>query len=66
MTDIADALAAFPRAALLSGPTPMEQLRRLSDHLDIELWIKRDDLTGLGFGGNKFRQLEFYASFSKE
>ena len=60
MTDIADTLAAFPRAALLSGPTPMEQLHRLSEHLDIELWIKRDDLTGLGFGGNKFRQLEFY------
>ncbi|OED50456.1 1-aminocyclopropane-1-carboxylate deaminase [Rhodobacteraceae bacterium (ex Bugula neritina AB1)] len=39
---------------------PVELLERLSDQLGIELWLKRDDLTGLGFGGNKTRQLEFY------
>ncbi len=50
----------FPRAKLLSGPTPIEKLDRLSGELGIDLWIKRDDLTGLGFGGNKVRQLEFY------
>ena len=53
-------LAAFPRAILLGGPTPLERLDRLSAELDIDLWIKRDDLTGLSFGGNKTRQLEFY------
>lgn len=53
-------LAPFPRATLLSGPTPIERLNRLSDRLGIDLWIKRDDLTGLSFGGNKTRQLEFY------
>ncbi len=50
----------FPRADLLSGPTPIEPLARLSQQLGIDLCIKRDDLTGLGFGGNKVRQLEFY------
>jgi L-cysteate sulfo-lyase len=60
MADVFDTLATFPRAGLISGPTPLDPLHRLSDHLDIELWIKRDDLTGLGLGGNKIRQLEYY------
>ncbi|MBL4721306.1 MAG: pyridoxal-phosphate dependent enzyme, partial [Alphaproteobacteria bacterium] len=55
-----DSLARFPRARLVTSETPVEQLERMSDLLDIDLWIKRDDLTGLGFGGNKNRQLEFY------
>lgn len=55
-----DLLARFPRAHLMNGPTPLERLDRLSDALGIDLWLKRDDLTGLGFGGNKTRQLEFY------
>ncbi|MEM9232193.1 MAG: D-cysteine desulfhydrase family protein [Pseudomonadota bacterium] len=50
----------FPRAQLMRGPTPLERLDRLSLELGIDLWLKRDDLTGLGFGGNKTRQLEFY------
>lgn len=53
-------LSVFPRASLLSQPTPLERLDRLSEELDLDLWIKRDDLTGLSFGGNKTRQLEFY------
>lgn len=53
-------LANFPRAQLMSSETPLERLERMSDLLDIDLWLKRDDLTGLGFGGNKTRQLEFY------
>ncbi|KIC20296.1 D-cysteine desulfhydrase family protein [Leisingera sp. ANG-Vp] len=60
MTRIDTLLSSFPRAALLSQPTPLERLDRLSEELDIDLWIKRDDLTGLSFGGNKTRQLEFY------
>lgn len=60
MTDIGKLIEGFPRAGLLSAPTPLERLDRLSAHLDMDLWIKRDDLTGLGFGGNKIRQLEFY------
>ncbi len=47
----------FPLANL---PTPLEPLLRLSQHLGgPELWIKRDDLTGLAGGGNKTRKLEF-------
>lgn len=53
-------ISEFPRAELLSYPTPVERLNRLSDMLGFDLWIKRDDLTGLSFGGNKVRQLEFY------
>ena len=60
MNQIFDKMAAFPRSGLMGGPTPLEPLQRLSEHLGIELWIKRDDLTGLGGGGNKIRQLEYY------
>lgn len=60
LTPIASALEPFPRAKLLTGPTPIEPLHRLSEELGIDLWIKRDDLAGLGFGGNKIRQLEYY------
>jgi D-cysteine desulfhydrase/L-cysteate sulfo-lyase len=46
---------------LAHTPTPLEQMPRLSAHLScVELFVKRDDCTGLGFGGNKVRQLEFY------
>ena len=50
----------YPRASLQSGPTPIEHLARLSRMLGVEVFVKRDDLIGLGFGGNKIRQLEFY------
>jgi L-cysteate sulfo-lyase len=41
-------------------PTPLEPARRLSAALGLdELWIKRDDLTGLGGGGNKVRKLQY-------
>lgn len=58
--DISDRLSRFPRAALMKGPTPVERLDQMSNLLDIDLWIKRDDLTSLSFGGNKTRHLEFY------
>lgn len=57
---IEDRLESFPRARLMTGETPVEPLERMSDLLGVDLWLKRDDLTGLGFGGNKTRQLEFY------
>ncbi|MBV6822043.1 D-cysteine desulfhydrase family protein [Pseudomonas sp. PD9R] len=55
------ALAAYPRAALLEGPTPIQKLSRLSQLPEMNgcnLYVKRDDLTGLGGGGNKLRKLE--------
>ncbi len=50
----------FPKAGFVSNPTPSEPLRRLSETLDVDLWIKRDDLAGPSFGGNKTRQLDYY------
>lgn len=48
------------RAHLANLPTPIESLPRLSAYLGgPRLFIKRDDLTGLAFGGNKTRKLEF-------
>lgn len=48
------------RLALAHLPTPLEKLERLSKYLGgPELWIKRDDQTGLANGGNKARKLEF-------
>lgn len=48
------------RVSLANLPTPIERMPHLSEFLDgPELFIKRDDLTGLGFGGNKTRKLEF-------
>ncbi len=53
-------LAGFPRARLAHLPTPLEEMRRLSKRLgDPTLYMKRDDQTGLAFGGNKTRKLEF-------
>jgi D-cysteine desulfhydrase family pyridoxal phosphate-dependent enzyme len=53
-------LTRFPRVSLVRSPTPIEPLPRLTAHLGgPRLFVKRDDLTGLGLGGNKLRKLEF-------
>jgi 1-aminocyclopropane-1-carboxylate deaminase len=54
-------LDAFPRQPLLFGPSPVHPLERLSAHLGgAELWAKRDDCnSGLAYGGNKTRKLEY-------
>lgn len=53
-------LERFPKLQLGHFPTPLERLDRLSGHLGgPEIWIKRDDCTGLAFGGNKTRKLEY-------
>ena len=52
----------FPRVPLLFGPSPIHPLRRLSEHLggDVEIWAKREDCnSGIAFGGNKVRKLEY-------
>lgn len=58
---LAQALNALPRLELVAQrPTPLEHLPRLSAALGgPQIYIKRDDLTGLAFGGNKTRMLEF-------
>jgi 1-aminocyclopropane-1-carboxylate deaminase len=52
----------FERYPLTFGPTPIEKLNRLSGHLggSVEIYAKRDDCnSGLAFGGNKLRKLEY-------
>lgn len=50
----------LPRVQLASLPTPLQPMPRLTEKLGgPQLYIKRDDLTGLAFGGNKLRKLEF-------
>ncbi|HEX6685231.1 MAG TPA: pyridoxal-phosphate dependent enzyme, partial [Candidatus Limnocylindrales bacterium] len=58
---LAAALDRLPRLRLAVTPTPLEPLPRLAKHLGVEsgLLVKRDDLTGLAFGGNKVRALEY-------
>ncbi len=53
-------LSRFPRVSLAHLPTPLELLPRLSELLGgPNIYVKRDDCTGLGTGGNKTRKLEF-------
>jgi L-cysteate sulfo-lyase len=53
-------IEAIPRRRLVHLPTPFHKLDNMTKELGgPEIWIKRDDLTGLGFGGNKSRKLEF-------
>ena len=52
-------LNSFPRVPLGLFPTPVHRLENISRKLNVSVWIKRDDLTGLGLGGNKIRKLEF-------
>ena len=53
-------LSQFPRVSLAHLPTPLEFLPRLTEHLGgPDIYVKRDDCTGLATGGNKTRKLEF-------
>lgn len=58
-TELRKRLERFPRFPLIHRPTPLRKLERLSAALGgPSIWVKRDDLTGLAFGGNKSRKLE--------
>lgn len=70
MTSLETALGDAPRAELMTGPTPIERLHRIEDALGaaargVRLFAKRDDLVGLGGGGNKVRKLEFLIGDAK-
>lgn len=55
-------LEAFPRITLFDAPTPIQRLERIEAALGLKgarLFVKRDDLMGLGGGGNKLRKLEY-------
>ncbi len=55
-------LEAFERVPLLLGPSPVHRLERLGEHLggQVQIWAKREDCnSGLAYGGNKTRKLEY-------
>jgi 1-aminocyclopropane-1-carboxylate deaminase len=59
------ALTDFDRVPLLHGPSPVHRLERLEGHLGgrVEIWAKREDCnSGLAYGGNKVRKLEYLAA----
>jgi L-cysteate sulfo-lyase len=57
---LGERLAFLPRLGLAQLPTPLEPMPRLTAHLGgPRLWVKREDATGLGFGGNKLRKLDY-------
>src|SRR6202044_1445117 len=60
-------LARFPRVRFGHLPTPLEHLPNLTRHLNgPEIWIKRDDCTGMSSGGNKTRKLEFLMAEARD
>lgn len=66
-TDLNQLLEAMPRVSLAHLPTPLEFLPRLTKHLGgPDIYVKRDDCTGLGTGGNKTRKLEFVMAEAME
>ena len=59
-------LDSFPKVRLGIFPTPVHRLDRISEILGTNVYIKRDDLTGLGLGGNKVRKLEYLLADARE
>lgn len=60
MKTLYDFFAETPRAVLMPAPTPLHSLDGLAKELGYpQIYIKRDDMTGIGPGGNKIRSLEF-------
>ena len=49
----------YPKLSLGIFPTPVQKLENISRMLGVQIYVKRDDLTGLGLGGNKIRKLEY-------
>lgn len=59
-------LSNFARMKLLDGPTPIQELKRLNAELGgVRIFVKRDDFTAIGGGGNKLRKLEFLLGEAK-
>ncbi len=59
-------LDSFPRVSLGIFPTPIQKLENISALLHTNVYIKRDDLTGIGLGGNKVRKLEFLLAEARQ
>ncbi|MBR3740692.1 MAG: D-cysteine desulfhydrase family protein [Clostridia bacterium] len=59
-------LSSYSKVSLGVFPTPIQKLKNISERLNTNVYIKRDDLTGLGLGGNKVRKLEFLLADAKQ
>jgi D-cysteine desulfhydrase family pyridoxal phosphate-dependent enzyme len=59
IASLREKIGSFKRIPLAHLPTPLERLDNLSGRYGVNLFVKRDDQTGLAFGGNKTRKLEF-------
>lgn len=59
-------LEQIPRLPLASLPTPVHALPAIAKRLDAGVWIKRDDLTGPRYGGNKLRKLEYLLAEARQ
>lgn len=55
----------FDRVSIGVFPTPVQKLNNISRLLGTQVYVKRDDLTGLGLGGNKVRKLEYLLADAK-
>lgn len=58
-TSTLEPMPELPKVPLILAPTPLHRLDRASKDTGLDLWIKRDDLTGFALGGNKGRKLEY-------
>ncbi|HUU34973.1 MAG TPA: pyridoxal-phosphate dependent enzyme [Vicinamibacterales bacterium] len=59
LTSLLDFVARVPRVRLGEFPTPLVPLERVGSTLGIDLWMKRDECSGVALGGNKTRKLEY-------
>lgn len=59
-------LFGYEKESFLTLPTPLQKMQRLSQELECDIWLKRDDLTDFGMGGNKLRKLEYLLSEAKK
>ncbi len=59
-------LSSFPKVSLGTFPTPIQRLDRISQLLNVNVYVKRDDLSGLGLGGNKIRKLEYLLADARQ
>ena len=54
------------KVALGVFPTPIQRLDNMSRMLSMNVYVKRDDLTGIGLGGNKVRKLEYLLADARQ
>ena len=59
VADLRAVLDTYPTVQLMERPTPLHPLTHLGADLELDFWLKRDDLTSLGLGGDKPRKLEY-------